>query len=92
MILIGVLGGSLEGIMLMGFKNLLLGLSHIFYLFLVYKAVPLYGLIGVAYAQCVQYLILLIVMWIVLRRGLKNFPFCHINGILKLLKKCLAIL
>ena len=87
MILIGVLGGSLEGIMLMGFKNLLLGLSHIFYLFLVYKAVPLYGLIEVAYAQCVQYLILLIVMWIVLRREIKELPILPYQWDFKIIKE-----
>lgn len=74
MILVGVLGGSLDGAMLMGFKNLLLALSHIFYLLLVYKIVPIYGLIGLAYAQCIQYLILLVIMWTSLKREIKELP------------------
>ena len=44
MILFGVLGGSMDGVMLMGLKNFLLAISHVFYLLLVYKMVPLFGL------------------------------------------------
>ena len=86
MILIGVLSGAFDGIMLMGFKNLLLGFSHVFYLFLVYKMVPLYGLIGVAYAQCIQYLILLILMWIILKREIKELPFLPYKWDLNVIK------
>lgn len=74
MIIFGVLGGSMNGIMLMGFKNFLLAISHIFYLLLVYKMVPLFGLIGVAYSQCIQYLFLILSTWIILKREIKNLP------------------
>ena len=74
MILIGVLSGSMDGIMLMGLKNFFLGVSHILFLFLVYKMVPIYGLIGVAYSQCIQYFILMVFMWLTLKREIKNLP------------------
>lgn len=86
MILIGVLGGSLDGVMLMGLKNFMLGLSHIFYLFLVFKLVPIFGLIGVAYSQCTQYFILLILMWVILKREVKTLPILPFEWDFKVIK------
>lgn len=74
MIIFGVLGGSMDGVMLMGLKNFLLAISHVFYLLLVYKMVPLFGLIGVAYSQCIQYLFLILLTWTILKREIKNLP------------------
>lgn len=90
MILVGVLSGSMDGIMLMGLKNLFLGISHVFYLFLVYEMVPIYGLVGVAYSQCIQYLILIILMWLTLKREIKNLPVIPYQWDFKVIKEMLS--
>lgn len=74
MVVVSVFSGGLDGCMRMDLRSLLMGLSHLAYLGFSILLVPKYGLEGVAMAQLIQSIGLMIMMWWVLRRQMMELP------------------
>jgi O-antigen/teichoic acid export membrane protein len=87
MVGVGVVGGGLDGYMLMGVRNVALSCSHLLHLAFVYFLVPSHGLLGVAYAQCFQYGFLLITLWVLLKLNLRELPIIPFRWDFQVLKK-----
>ncbi len=75
MVGVAVIAGGMDGYMLMGLRNVVLSFSHIMYLVLVYFLVPSYDILGVAYAQCIQYVFLITTLWVLMKVRLRELPF-----------------
>ncbi|MCX5701467.1 MAG: oligosaccharide flippase family protein [Candidatus Omnitrophica bacterium] len=73
--IVGVFHSGFDGYQRIYIRNLLLMSGAIFYLVLCFIFVPLYGLIGLAYAQIIQNVIILFSTWILLKRYLPMLPF-----------------
>ena len=89
MVGVSVLSGGMDGYMLMGLRNLVLSFSHILYLVLVYLLVPLYDILGVAIAQCMQYIFLIITLWVLIKIRLRELPLLPYTWDFELLKSML---
>lgn len=87
MIIVSVFSGGLDGCMRMDLRSLLMGLSHLAYLGFSMLLVPKYGLEGVAMAQLIQSVGLMILMWWVLRRQMIDLPFIPVRWKLAVLKE-----
>jgi O-antigen/teichoic acid export membrane protein len=87
MIIVSVFSGGLDGCMRMDLRSLLMGLSHLAYLGFSMLLVPKYGLEGVAMAQLIQSVGLMILMWWVLRRQMKDLPLIPMHWKLTVLKE-----
>lgn len=78
MVIANVFQSSLDGYQRVDLKSSILIASWLFYLMLCFLMVPLYGLIGLAYAQVIQAFIILIGSWLLLKwyvRTLPIFPY-----------------
>jgi O-antigen/teichoic acid export membrane protein len=74
LLVVGVLGGGLDGCMRMDLRSLLTGISSVVYLCFTFLLVPRIGLRGVALAQLIQSFGLAVSMWWILRRQLPDLP------------------
>ncbi len=74
MMMVSVVGGALDGCLKIDMRSYLFSAAHILFLFLVLFLVKPYGLVGVAWAQVIQYGILLCAIWLALRTQLKELP------------------
>lgn len=72
--LAGILTGALDGCQRIDQRSWLTIASQLIYLALVMAMAPVYGLIGVAYAQLGQASMLLIFAWLILRRSVNGLP------------------
>lgn len=75
LLVVGVVSGGLDGCMRMDLRSLLMGISSLVYLGFTVMLVPRMGLRGVALAQLIQSLALLVSMWWILRRQLRDLPW-----------------
>jgi O-antigen/teichoic acid export membrane protein len=75
LLVVGVISGGLDGCMRMDLRSLLMGLSSLVYLGCTVLLVPRMGLRGVALAQLIQSFALLLSMWWILRRQLRDLPW-----------------
>lgn len=73
--IIGVAISGLEGCQRFDLRAYLQISAHLFSLLLTVWLVPTYGLHGVAYAQLLQAIFILIVSWLLLKALLKEIPF-----------------
>lgn len=71
----GILIAALAGYELITRKNYLLLASSVLYLFLCFLCVPIYGLLGVAYAQTAQAVVCFVFIWVVLHPTIPHLPF-----------------
>ena len=69
-----VFQAGLDGVQRIDQRSMLLIGAAIFYLFLCYALVPTYGLMGLAYAQLVQAITLLITSYFLLKRCIRILP------------------
>jgi len=79
LLVVGVISGGLDGCMRMDLRSILMGGSSLVYLGLTILLVPRMGLRGVALAQFLQSVGLMVSMWWILRRQLPElswFPWC----------------
>lgn len=90
MIIVSVFSGGLDGCMRMDLRSLLMGLSHLIYLGLTMLLVPKYGLEGVAMAQLIQSIGLMVLLWWLLRRQLTELPFIPLHWKLSVLKEMIG--
>lgn len=74
MMMVSVVSGALDGCLKIDIRSYLFSVAQIGYLFLVLFLVPPYGLVGVAWAQVVQYGILLCALWWALRMQIRELP------------------
>lgn len=86
----GVFSGGLDGCIRMDLRSLLAGLSNVGYLALTVLLVPGYGLVGVAIAQLLQSIGLMILLWWMLRRQLTELPLIPLYWRFSLLKEMLG--
>ncbi|GGK77536.1 hypothetical protein GCM10007941_29550 [Amphritea balenae] len=73
-IISGVLQSAIDGCQRMDLKNIILILCNLLYLFLTLYFVPYYGIEGVAIAQLIQFLVLMILNWFVLKKLMSKLP------------------
>jgi len=85
-VVVSVFSGGLDGCMRMDLRSLLMTLFHLVYLGLAILLVPKYGLEGVAMAQLIQSIGLLIMLWWGLRRQLKVLPVVPLHWNFPVLK------
>lgn len=90
MVIVSVFSGGLDGCMRMDLRSLLTAVSHLVYLGLVMLLVPQYGLEGVAMAQLIQLVGLMVMLWWVLRRQMKSLPLVPIHWKFSVLKEVLG--
>lgn len=90
MVVVSVISGGLDGCMRMDLRSLLMGLSHLVYFVLAVLLVPKYGLEGVAVAQLLQSIGLVILMWWLLRRQLKEVPLIPLHWNFPVLKEMIG--
>jgi O-antigen/teichoic acid export membrane protein len=74
MMMVSVVSGALDGCLKIDIRSYLFSVAQIGYLLLVLFLVPPYGLVGVAWAQVVQYGILLFALWWALRMQIRELP------------------
>lgn len=79
MVIVSVFGGGLDGCLRMDLRSLLMGFSHLAYLGLTMLLVPTYGLEGVAMAQLIQSVGLMLLLWWMLRRQMKELPLIPLH-------------
>lgn len=87
MVIVSVFSGGLDGCMRMDLRSFLMGLSHLVYLGLSMLLVPDYGLEGVAMAQLIQTVGLMIMLWLALKTQLKVLPLLPIHWKFPVLKE-----
>ena len=75
MIITGVLQSGLDGYQRIDIRSTILTVAALFHLILVMILVPVYGLMGLAYARVIQTIALLIVNWVILKRLIHALPF-----------------
>lgn len=90
MAIVSVFSGGLDGCMRMDMRSLLMGLSHLAYLGLAMLLVPKYGLEGAAMAQLIQSIGLMILMWWVLKRQMKELPIIPAHWKFPVLKEMIG--
>lgn len=90
MVVVSVFSGGLDGCMRMDLRSLLMGLSHLVYLGLTMLLVPKYGLEGVAMAQLIQSVTLMILLWWMLRRQLRVLPLMPLQWKYPVLKDMIS--
>lgn len=90
MVVVSVFSGGLDGCMRMDLRSLLLGLSHLAYLGLAMLLVPKYGLEGVAIAQLIQSVGLMILLWWMLRLQLNELPLMPLHWKLPVLREMIG--
>ena len=90
MVVVSVFSGGLDGCMRMDLRSLLMGVSHLVYLGLTMLLVPNYGLEGVAMAQLIQSVGLMVFLWWMLRRQLAELPFIPLHWKLPVLKEMIG--
>ncbi len=73
-VIVSVFSGGLDGCMRMDLRSFLTTAANLLYLGLAILLVPKYGLKGVAIAQLIQAVILMIILWCALRTQLKDLP------------------
>ncbi len=86
MVIISVFSGGLDGCMHMDLRSFIMMGSHLLYLGLALWLVPIYGLEGVAMAQLIQSISLLIVLWYSLKFYLIRLPFMPLYWRFSILK------
>lgn len=86
MVIVSVFSGGLDGCLRMDLRSLLMGLSHLVYLGLTILLVPKFGLEGVAMAQLIQSIGLMIITWWILRRQLRVLPLIPLHWKYSVLK------
>jgi O-antigen/teichoic acid export membrane protein len=74
-IIASVFQAGLDGYQRIDRRNFLLIGGALFFLFLCFVAVPAYGLMGIAYAQVINSMVLLVGSWLMLRHHLVRLPF-----------------
>ena len=87
MVIVSVFSGGLDGCMRMDLRSFLMGLSHLVYLGLTMLLVPDYGLEGVAMAQLIQTVGLMIMLWWALKTQLRVLPLLPIHWKFPVLKE-----
>lgn len=90
MVVVSVFSGGLDGCLRMDLRSLLMGASHLAYLGFSMLLVPKYGLEGVAMAQLIQSVGLMILLWWMLRRQLMELPFIPLHWKLPVLKEMIG--
>ena len=90
MVIVTVFSGGLDGCLRMDLRSLFMGLSHLAYLGLTLILVPVYGLEGVAIAQLIQSVGLMIVLWWVLRLQIKSLPIMPLHWNFSVLKEMIG--
>ena len=90
MVVVSVFSGGLDGCMRMDLRSLLMALSHVAYLGFSILLVPKYGLEGVAMAQLIQSIGLMIMMWWVLRQQMKELPLIPLHWKFPVLKEMIG--
>jgi O-antigen/teichoic acid export membrane protein len=87
MVVVSVFSGGLDGCMRMDLRSFLMGVSHLAYLGFSILLVPKYGLEGVAMAQLIQSVGLMVLMWWVLRLQMKELPLIPLHWKFTVLKE-----
>lgn len=90
MVVVSVFCGGLDGCMRMDLRSWAIGFSHLVYLGLTMLLVPQYGLEGVAMAQLIQSVGLMVILWWMLRRQLVQLPFVYLHWKLPVLKEMIG--
>lgn len=90
MVAVSVFIGGLDGCMCMYLRSLFVGLSHLAYLGLTILLVPKYGLEGMAMAQLIQSIGLMILLWWMLRRQLVELPVIPLHWKFPVLKEMIS--
>ncbi len=79
MVMTSVLSGGLDGCLRMDLRSILMAGSHILYLCLALIFVPRFGLEGIAWAQLIQYALLVTSLWVALRSQMKLLPWMPLH-------------
>lgn len=87
MVLTSVFSGALDGCLRMDLRSALTAVSHLLYLGLAVVLVPKFGLKGIAWAQLIQYVALMLGMWLLLCRQIKCLPLIPYRWRLQYLKE-----
>lgn len=74
MVLTSVFSGALDGCLRMDLRSMLTATSQLLYLGMALILVPEFGLRGIAWAQLIQYLTLMLGLWLLLRKQIKCLP------------------
>lgn len=82
-----VFQSSLDGYQRIDIRSMLLISSSLCYLFLCFLLVPFYALVGLAYAQVIQAIILLVGSWFLLKRSVCTLPILPLTWDLKLFRE-----
>ena len=90
MMIVSVLSGGLDGCMRMDLRSLFMGISHLIYLGLTILLVPKYGLEGVALAQIIQSVVLLLLLWLALKVQLRTLPLIPLHWKYSVLKEMIG--
>lgn len=87
MIIVSVFSGSLDGCLRLDLRSMLTAVSQIIYLAFTLLLVPHFGLKGVAWAQLIQYALLLVGLWVALRLEMRELPVIPSRWNFSLLKE-----
>ena len=86
----GVTNGALDGLHRMDLRSIIVALIALIYLGLAFILVPTQGLVGLAQAQLIQAVLLLVVSWITLRRILPGTPWLPLRWTGSVFKEMLS--
>lgn len=86
----GIFQSGLDGCQRIDLRNVLLIMGAILYLLLCYVLAPQYRLIGVAYAQIIQKLVMLFLAWIFLKKHLSKLPLIPIKWDKKIFREIIG--
>lgn len=86
MMLVSALGGALDGCLRLDLRSYITAVSHIVFLGMTVFLVPQFGLLGVAVAQVVQSVGLLVLLWWALKLQFKQLPIIPLSWKLVVLK------
>ena len=89
MVLSSIILSGLDGIQRIHVRNLILMGATLINLILCLLLVPIYGLLGVVFARIFQYLIILIISWLFMRKYIPTLPIFPIKWDRKILKEIL---
>lgn len=86
MMLVSALSGALDGCLRLDLRSYITAVSHIIFLGMTVMLVPQFGLLGVAIAQVVQSVGLLVLLWWALKLQLKQLPIIPLGWKFEVLK------
>jgi O-antigen/teichoic acid export membrane protein len=89
MVLSSIILSGFDGIQRIHLRNFILMGATLINLILCVLLVPIYGLLGVAFARIFQYLIVLIISWLLMRRYIPMLPIVPIQWDRKIFKEIL---